>query len=98
MGTAPDHDVPTKPRYWPRPGVPQHQVDLPAFLIARYPVTVAEYTYALQAGAPSIEEPGNWSEQRGHPTHPVHGLLRCARLRGLAQPNELCSLANANGG
>jgi formylglycine-generating enzyme required for sulfatase activity len=74
MGTDPEHDVPTKPHHWPRPGVPQHQVDVPTFLIARYPVTVAEYAYALQAGAPAVEEPVNWSFQCDHPTHPVHGL------------------------
>lgn len=74
MGTAPEYDVPTKPHHWPRPGMPQHQVDLPTFLIACYPVTVAEYGYALQAGAPDVEEPVNWSLQRDHSTHAVHGL------------------------
>src|SRR5487761_1973625 len=53
---------------------PQHWVDVPAFQIARYPVTVAEYALAVQKGAvakPATIGPLSWEEQLQHPTNPV---------------------------
>ena len=66
---------------------PQHRVDLPAFQIGKYPVTVAEYALAVRAGA--VREPPSWKPseilvnagwpdrettwqtQQQHPDHPV---------------------------
>lgn len=53
---------------------PQHIVSLPAYEIGRYPVTVAEYAYALAAGAPGLREPVNWAWRREFLLHPVSGL------------------------
>ena len=48
---------------------PQREVDVPAFRIARFPVTVAEYYWAIQAGA--VGEPPEWEQQFRRPEHPV---------------------------
>jgi formylglycine-generating enzyme required for sulfatase activity len=53
---------------------PQHRVDVDAFQIAKYPVTVAEYALAVQAGA--VREPSgygrvNWATQQWRIDHPV---------------------------
>jgi len=53
---------------------PQHRVDLAAFQIGKYPVTVAEYALAVRAGA--VREPPQasgvtWQTQLQHPDHPV---------------------------
>lgn len=47
----------------------QRTVELPAYRIARFPVTVAEYACAVQAGA--LSEPNGWLTQVTHPDHPV---------------------------
>lgn len=49
--------------------LPQRSIEIAAFRIARFPVTVAEYTWAIQAGAAS--EPPEWERQRQRPEHPV---------------------------
>jgi formylglycine-generating enzyme required for sulfatase activity len=47
---------------------PQHWVTLPAFQIARYPVTVAEFACFVRAGQ---RRPTNWRAQLGKLDHPV---------------------------
>lgn len=49
--------------------LPQRTVQLGAFRIARYPVTVAEYSYAVHAEA--LGQPGEWARQGQRPDHPV---------------------------
>ena len=44
---------------------PQHWVTLPAFQIARFPVTVAEYACFVRAGG---KEPQRWTRDIGHVT------------------------------
>ncbi len=48
---------------------PQRTVQLGAYRIARYPVTVAEYAWAVQAQA--VRAPGEWARQIQRPEHPV---------------------------
>jgi toxoflavin biosynthesis protein ToxD len=48
---------------------PVRQVNVAAFQIARYPLTVAEYSWAVQAGA--IKQPPDWERQLQRPHHPV---------------------------
>jgi len=50
---------------------PQHSVTLPAYQIARYPLTVAEYACFVLA---SHIEPGGWRTQLGKLDHPVDGV------------------------
>ncbi|MER6299757.1 SUMF1/EgtB/PvdO family nonheme iron enzyme [Kitasatospora sp. NPDC001539] len=82
IGT-PDHDVDELhrdaqqfgvQRAWVQKECPRHPVDLPAFRIARYPVTNAEYAVFLKStGHPEL--PSNWSYGRFAPAaanHPVH--------------------------
>jgi formylglycine-generating enzyme required for sulfatase activity len=71
MGSDKDHD----------PGaaeneLPQHEVFVSTFQIAMYPVTVAEYMCAVEAGAVSVPQQGfhahmTWQDQQRHPDHPV---------------------------
>lgn len=42
-------------------------MDLPEFWIAKYPVTVAEYSRYLEDGHAAGREPGDWEEQHEHP-------------------------------
>jgi len=54
--------------------VPQHQVILGAFQIGRYPVTVTEYTCAMEMGAatePRQQLNFTWQYQRHNYDHPV---------------------------
>lgn len=51
---------------------PQCLVDLPAFSIGRFPVTVAEYLCALRAKA--VSEPVDWKGQRNDLAKPVVGV------------------------
>jgi formylglycine-generating enzyme required for sulfatase activity len=44
-------------------------VDVPAFSIGKYPVTVAEFAYAVKAQA--VSPAGEWARQVTHPDHPV---------------------------
>jgi formylglycine-generating enzyme required for sulfatase activity len=48
---------------------PLHQVSVVAFQIARYPLTVAEYAWAIQAGV--VPHPREWIKQTQRPHHPV---------------------------
>ena len=50
-------------------GAEQHWVEVAAFQIGKYPVTVAEY--ALAVAAKAVGEPSNWANQHQHPDHPV---------------------------
>jgi formylglycine-generating enzyme required for sulfatase activity len=68
MGTKMDSETPYPEQF------PEHEVTLPAYALGRYPVTVAEYAYALDAGADGAREPVNWSSQRAFLLHPVSGL------------------------
>jgi formylglycine-generating enzyme required for sulfatase activity len=63
MGSDPKRD--------PRPSdneKPQHSITLPAYQIARYPVTVAEYACFVRAGQ---QEPSDWKNQLTKLDHPV---------------------------
>jgi len=56
--------------------LPQHIVALPAFQIARYPVTVAEYACAVRVGAvrdpvAGVYRPISWQDQLQRLDHPV---------------------------
>jgi formylglycine-generating enzyme required for sulfatase activity len=48
--------------------LPRHRVAVPAFQIARFPVTVAEYACFVRAGH---REPRDWRPQLRSPDHPV---------------------------
>jgi formylglycine-generating enzyme required for sulfatase activity len=54
---------------------PQHRVEVAAFQIATYPVTVAEYALAVAAKAvrepPGLSEYVTWADQQQHPDHPI---------------------------
>jgi formylglycine-generating enzyme required for sulfatase activity len=53
---------------------PQSELVLPAFQIGKYLVTVAEYAYAVQAGAvkaPGTYERVTWQDQQRYPDHPI---------------------------
>jgi hypothetical protein len=49
-------------------GSEAHEVELDAFEIGRYPVTVEEYARYVEEGG---REPGNWDEQFQYPNRPV---------------------------
>jgi len=54
--------------------IPQYEIFVPSFQICTYPLTVAEYAYAVKAGA--IEEPQTsgvitWEVQQQRPDYPV---------------------------
>jgi formylglycine-generating enzyme required for sulfatase activity len=49
--------------------IPMRTVDLPAFKIGRYPVTVVEYACAIRAGA--MREPRDWATVSQRPYHPI---------------------------
>ena len=55
--------------------LPQHRVEVGVFQIAKYPVTVVEYAFAVRAGkVPEPKSPYNqltWEEQQRRPDHPV---------------------------
>jgi formylglycine-generating enzyme required for sulfatase activity len=75
MGSNPAVDEQAQPEE-----CPQHAVWLPTYHIGKYPVTVAEYAYAIEAKAPGVMKPRGmnleefWEEQLMHPTRPVYGL------------------------
>jgi formylglycine-generating enzyme required for sulfatase activity len=69
MGSDSTHD----PQAFPNE-LPQHVVSLPAFEMAMFPVTVAEFALALSAGAVGLEEPDNWASQSASLLNPVYGL------------------------
>ena len=47
------------------------EVDIPAFRIGRYPVTVEEYEKYVEEGTEANRKPENWDEQREHKNRPV---------------------------
>jgi formylglycine-generating enzyme required for sulfatase activity len=47
------------------------KVNLPAFRIGKYPVTVAQYLTFVEAGTAPEREPRHWDEQQEHPNRPV---------------------------
>ena len=53
---------------WTNRERPQHTVTLPAYEIARYPVTVAEYACFVRSGH---TEPNDWQTQLGKLDYPV---------------------------
>jgi formylglycine-generating enzyme required for sulfatase activity len=72
MGSDPTVDKLARPDEYP-----QHSVSLPAYSIGKYPVTVAEYAYAIKAHAPGVSISGMegfWERQLMHPTKSVYGL------------------------
>lgn len=48
---------------------PQHSANVARFRISKYPVTVAEYAFAVRAGAVLL--PAHWAAQQHCPDHPV---------------------------
>lgn len=60
----------------------QRQVNVSAFYIGKYPVTVAEYHYALKAQ--NIRPPEGWSQQSARPDHPVTHISWKAALAYVA--------------
>jgi formylglycine-generating enzyme required for sulfatase activity len=68
MGSIPNRDSVAARESWTNDEQPQHTVTLPAYEIARYPVTVAEYACFVRAGR---SEPSLWQKQRGKLDHPV---------------------------
>lgn len=97
MGSDPQHDSLALDLE-----MPQHEVTLPVYQIARFPVTVAEYACFVAAGqaAPRKNPLGtDWQTQLTRPDHPVAGVswydaynyaVWVARLTGLpfALPSE----------
>lgn len=58
--------------------LPQHRIELSAYRIARFPVTVVEYARAVAVGAvrpPLIANGISWEKQLDSPEHPVRGVL-----------------------
>jgi formylglycine-generating enzyme required for sulfatase activity len=47
------------------------RVNLAAFRIGKYPVTVAQYSKFVEEGAAANREPLHWDSQQGHPNWPV---------------------------
>src|SRR5579885_2595239 len=66
---------------------PQHRVTLPAYQIAAYPVTVAEYTCAVRAGA--VPEPRYWYDPLTELDHPV---VRVSWLDAVAYASWLAKM------
>ncbi len=77
MGTR-EEDIPTLleqfggEREWYERETLQHPVDLPAYYIARYPVTVAQFRAFVRAS--SYEAQGPWESWSGPDNHPVVGV------------------------
>ena len=70
MGTDPEHTS-----SWHEDETPQCEIVVPAFYLSTYPLTVAEYAYAVEVGA--VKEPQTdehhttWGDQLAHPDYPV---------------------------
>ncbi|HEX6798289.1 MAG TPA: SUMF1/EgtB/PvdO family nonheme iron enzyme [Ktedonobacterales bacterium] len=72
MGSDPEHD-----RLALNSEMPRYEVRLPAYHIAMFPVTVAEYACFVAAGhaAPRKSPLGtDWRTQLAHPDHPASGV------------------------
>jgi len=68
--------------------LPPHEMTLPAYEIARYPLTVAEYTCAVLAGAvpaPQCDGRVTWQGQRDHPVVSITWFDAKAYARWLAK-------------
>jgi len=50
------------------------EVNLAAFRIGKYPVTVAQYQTFVEEGTTPGREPTNWQKQQDHPNWPVVGV------------------------
>jgi formylglycine-generating enzyme required for sulfatase activity len=68
MGSVPKRDHVAAKESWTNDEQPQHTVNLPAYEIACFPVTVAEYACFVRAGHP---EPAIWQKQQSKLDHPV---------------------------
>jgi formylglycine-generating enzyme required for sulfatase activity len=82
MGSDPQRDPQAKANE-----LPQTEIDIPAFHIATYPLTVAEYACAVQVEAVFLPR-ASWPRQQRKPDHPVVNIMwRQARdyARWLAQ-------------
>jgi iron(II)-dependent oxidoreductase len=76
---------PSKPNYDPEAfedESPVHEVDLDAYRIARYPVTVGEYQQFLEHGG--YAEPKWWKERRRR--RPVGSTRGMGRPTGFSEP------------
>jgi formylglycine-generating enzyme required for sulfatase activity len=82
IGSDPEFDAHAR-----KDEVPQHTVVLPAFEIAQFPVTVAEYACAVKAHV--VPAPFRWEQQLPQPTRPAvnmawrHALAYAERLAAL---------------
>ncbi len=74
LGSDPQQDADSQPDEWP-----QHEVTVADFFIAKYPVTVAEYQCAVEAGALPVPEPSVIAGDRDQPVYLTwEEQLRCA--------------------
>jgi formylglycine-generating enzyme required for sulfatase activity len=79
MGTR-EEDIPTLlerfggERGWYEQETPQHPVDLPAYYVARYPVTVVQFRAFVEAGG--YRQPRYWQEAQ------TAGVWRDGRVKG----------------
>lgn len=60
-----------KPPFYRHSEAPEHIVTLDAFMIATYPLTVAEYACMIRAGAAKKAEVFEWERQATHLDYPV---------------------------
>jgi formylglycine-generating enzyme required for sulfatase activity len=84
----------TAERDWLLAQMPQHDVDLPAFYIGRYPVTNAEYAAFVEASEGQVRPPRHWekgevpAELASHPVVHVTWQDAMAYCRWLSEQME----------